>query len=148
MRRVMASHGLPDCNACRTPYDSSTSAVCSSISSRIASTPRHPQWSHMSADPVPAAAGAVAAELGVVAAAVDDVWTGQVAQGCAEDVDEAGEGPQREEPESDERMELQPQGCLRHQLRIGVEGEERAVPDRDSFPIVVLTADVQDRTRD
>src|SRR6478735_3751437 len=121
MRRVMASPGLPDRNACRTPYDSSTSAVCSSISSRIASTPRQPQWSHMSADPVPAAAGAVAAELGVVAAAVDDVGPSEVADGCAEDVDESGEGPQSEQTEGDEGVELEPQGCVGHQLGVGVE---------------------------
>src|SRR6478752_3617261 len=120
MRRVMASPGLPDRNACRTPYDSSTSAVCSSISSRIASTPRQPQWSHTSADPVPATAGAVAAELGVVTAAVDDVGAGQVAHGCAEHVDEAGEGPQGEEPEGDEGVELEPEWRVGHQLGVGV----------------------------
>src|SRR6478735_6445535 len=148
MRRVVASAGLPDRNACRMPYDSSTSAVCSSISSRIASTPRQPQWSHMSADPIPAAAGAVAAELGVVAAAVDDVRAGQVADGCTEDVDEAGERPQREQPEGDEGVELEPQWCVGHQLGVGVEGEEGAVPDRDAFAVVVLPADVEDRAGD
>src|SRR6187431_120252 len=109
------------------------------MSSAIGSTPLQPQYSHMSADPVPSAARLVAAELLVVAAAVDDVGPGQIAERRAEHVHEPGEGPQGEEPEGGQGVELEPERGVRHQRRVWVEGEERAEPDRDAFAVVVLT---------
>ena len=89
---------------------------------RSAATPRHPQYSHTSADPVPAAARPVAAELRVVAAAVDDVGTGQVAERRAEDVHQPGERPQREERRTrPARAAGSPSGASAISVGVGVE---------------------------
>src|SRR6476660_4733249 len=97
--------------------------------------------SSSSVDAFPAATLAVAPQLLIVAAAVDDVRPRQVAEGCAEHVHQPGERPQREQSEGGEGVQLKPRWCLRHQGLVGVEGDERAVPDRYAFAVVVLATD-------
>ena len=117
----------------------STRAACSSISSAIGGTPRQPQYSHTSAHPVPAAARPVAAELGVVAAAVDDVGAGQVAERRAEHVHEPGERPQREQARWRRApCSWKPRGASAISVGVRVEAEEPAEPDRDAFAVVVV----------
>src|SRR6478752_6338427 len=118
----------PLSSAFRISWASSANAECSSMSSAIGSTPLQPQYSHISADPVPSPTRPVAAELLVVAAAVHDVGPGQVAEWRAEDVHESGEGPQGEESEGGQGVELEPERGVRHQRRVWVEGKERPEP--------------------
>jgi hypothetical protein len=63
-------------------------------------------------------------------------------------VDEPGEQPDREEPERHQGMELEADRRLGHQGSVGPEREERPVPDRHAFAVVVLPADGEDRSGD
>src|SRR4029079_9923239 len=63
-RRDMATAGVPALRSWRTWCAWSTRTACSSISSPIGGTSRHPQYSHTSAHPVPATTRAGATELG------------------------------------------------------------------------------------
>ena len=116
-RRDMAAAGFPALRACRTRCAWSTRAVCSSISSAIGwHLPASAVLAHLSPPgPSPDAAGGCRA--GVVAAAVDDVGPGQVAQRRAEHVHQPGEGPQREEAEGDQCVQLEAQRRVGHQRR-------------------------------
>src|SRR4051812_21179837 len=59
-----------------------------------------------------------------VAAAVDDVWAGEVADRGAEGVHEAGEGPECEEGERHDEVEFEPDGYAGHLVRVGAEVEQ------------------------
>ena len=51
-------------------------------------------------------------------------------------------------PKATSAWSWNPRGASAISCGVGVEGEERAVPDRDAFAVVVLAADVQDRAGD
>ena len=51
-------------------------------------------------------------------------------------------GHRAKSAERDQRVQLEAQWRVRHQGGIGLEGQERAVPDRDALAVVVVAADV------
>ncbi len=82
-----------------------------------------------------------------VTAAVDDVGAGEIAQGCREHVDEPGEGPGGEEQQGAQGVQLEEDRDAGHQVRVGLEVEDRAEPGGDGLAVVVAPADEVGRDR-
>lgn len=64
----------------------------------------------------------------VVAAAVDNVEAGEVADRCGEDVDESAERPEREQDPGGEHVQSESDGGAQDQVRVGLEVEDRSEP--------------------
>jgi hypothetical protein len=62
----------------------------------------------------------------------------EVAHRRGEHVHQTGERPQREQRNGGNRVELEAQRGANHQLRLRVEVEDAAEPDRHPFPVVVV----------
>src|SRR5664280_646533 len=95
----------------------------------------------------PAGALGSVAQLFVLAP-VDDVGPPQVPDGRAECVHEPGEGPEGEQQERRERVQLEPDRRLAHEVWVQVEAEDAAEPDRDACSVVIVTKHVRHNSVD
>src|SRR5690606_40375742 len=71
----------------------------------------------------------------------DEVGAGEVAEGGGEHVDEAGEGPEREQQQGAEGVQLEQEGGAGHQVGVRLEVEHGAEPGGDGLAVVVAAAD-------
>src|SRR5664280_712871 len=83
-----------------------------------------------------------------VLAPVDDVGPPQVPDERAECVHEPGEGPEGEQQERRERVQLEPDRRLAHEVWVQVEAEDAAEPDRDACSVVIVTKHVRHNSVD
>ena len=75
------------------------------------------------------------------AVTVDHVGTEHVAHRSAERVHQSGERPHDEQGHTCNGVDLEGQRCRGHQLRLGLEVEERAEPHRDVLAVVVTVTE-------
>src|SRR6187431_57841 len=84
----------------------------------------------------------------LVLGAIDEVRTRQVADRGREHVHQPGERPHREQQERQQRVQLETQRGLRHQLGLRLEQEDASEPDADPLAVVVLATELQQAPRD